>query len=102
MSPFSLFSEEIPSSLTLTPPERGRPGRREFALGPERMLSGLGLGGFPRRGAHLKGGPSDWPVFSGHAHCLLMDSSLPAGSESAARGGSLEQASGGIAASAQA
>lgn len=66
------------------------------------MLSGLGSGGFPGRGTRLKGGPADWPVFSGHAPCLLMDSSLPAWSDSAARGGNFQQASGGIAAGAPA
>lgn len=56
----------------------------EFAQGPWRMLSGLGLGGFPGRGAPLKSSSADWLVCSGHASLLLIDSSLPAGSTSAA------------------
>lgn len=56
----------------------------EFAQGPGRMLSGLGLGGFPGRGAPLKSSSADWLVCSGHASLLLIDGSLPAGSTSAA------------------
>lgn len=56
----------------------------EFAQGPWRMLSGLGLGGFPGRGAPLKSSSADRLACSGHASLLLMDSSLPAGCASAA------------------
>lgn len=101
LSPVPLFSEETLSSLTPTGPGRGRTVRGEgFALSPGRMLSRLGLSGFPGRGALLKGDSDDWSVCAGHAHCLLMDSSLPAWSDSAARGGSLKPAFGLVAATA--
>lgn len=49
----------------------------EVALGPRRMLSGLGLGG-SWGGNLFKSGSDDWPVCAGHAHTLMMDSFLPA------------------------
>lgn len=54
-------------------------------MGPERMLSALGLGGFLGRGVWLKYGSADWRVCAGSAHRLLIDSSLPARSAYAAR-----------------
>lgn len=52
LSPVPLFSEETLSSLSLTRAGRGRTecGGGGFELGLERMLSRLGLGGFPGRG----------------------------------------------------
>lgn len=97
--PVPLFSEETLSSLTPTGPGRGRTASgEEFALSPGRMLSRLSLGGFPGRGALLKGDSADWSVCAGHAHRMLMDSSLPAWSDSAPRGGSLKPALAGVAA----
>lgn len=54
-------------------------------MGPERMLSALGLGGFLGRGVWLKYGSADWRGCAGSSHRLLIDSSLPARSAYAAR-----------------
>lgn len=98
LSPVPLFSEETLNSLTLTQLGRGRTAGAEFTLGAGRMLSRLCSGGFPGRGALRKGGVADWPICSGHAHCPLMDSSLPARVDSAALGRSLKPALGAFAA----